>query len=73
MSVLHDTSTDVAFISETWLSSQKNKTTAVIKEYEYSIKHVVRDDSNKERGGGVGIVIKNTIKSKPMKTIVHKK
>ena len=36
MSVLDDNKVDVAFISETWLASQQNKTTAVIKEYEYN-------------------------------------
>ena len=58
---------DVIFISETWMKSQNNKTTATIKDYGYIMTHVIRDDPSKERGGGVGIIHKKDIGGKSVK------
>ena len=52
MSILIDNNIDLAFISETWLSSQSNSITAHIKSYGYDFIHVFRE----KRGGGVGIL-----------------
>ena len=52
MSVLVDNNIDLAFITETWLSSQSNSITAHIKSYGFDLVHVFRE----ERGGGVGIL-----------------
>ena len=68
ISVFTDGDTDVAIIPETWLTSQGNKTTATLKEQGYKINHVIRNDPERERGGGVGIITKKSIKTKPVKT-----
>ena len=59
MATLIDNKIDLAFISETWLSSQSNSVTAQIKMYGYELIHAFRD----KRGGGVGILWKNSIKN----------
>ena len=56
-----DHNADVIFITETWLKSDKNKITAEIQEYGYRLKHCVRNDAVKDRGGGVGIAVRSTI------------
>ena len=63
ISVFTDGDTDVAIIPETWLTSQGNKTTATLKEQGYKINHVIRNDPERERGGGVGIITKKSIKN----------
>lgn len=57
MSVLIDNDTDLAFISETWLSSQSNTTTSIIKSFGYDICHSFRE----KRGAGVGIIWSNRL------------
>ena len=57
MGILVDNKIHLAFISETWLSSQSNSTTAQIKSYGYELIHVFRE----KRGGGVGILWKKDI------------
>ena len=52
MSILLDNNIDIAFISETWLSSETNSVTAHIKSYGFDLIHVFRD----KRGGGVAIL-----------------
>ena len=52
MSVIVDNNIDLAFITETWLSSQSNSITGHIKSYGFDLVHVFRE----ERGGGVGIL-----------------
>ena len=52
MGILLDNKIHLAFISETWLSSVSNSTTALIKSYGYELIHVFRE----KRGGGVGIL-----------------
>ena len=66
MSVFDDT--DIAFISETWLTSQHNKTTASIQEYDFKIEHVFRNDPDREKGGCVAIILKKSINHKLIKT-----
>ncbi len=56
-----DHNADVAFITETWLKSDKNKVTAEIKSYGYELKHNIRKDPEKEKGGGVGILVRSTL------------
>ena len=43
MSILLDNNIDIAFISETWLSSETNSVTAHIKSYGFDLIHVFRD------------------------------
>ena len=55
---------NVMMITETWLNSAKNKTTADIKEFGYNMYHKIRKNREKELGGGVGVMVKNDIKGK---------
>ena len=64
MEHLLDGDPDVAFITETWLTSEKNSITASIKTYGYNLVHRPRKDREKERGGGVGILVRSTIQNK---------
>ena len=56
-----DRKSDIAFITETWLKSDKNCISADIKNYGYSLRHSIRNDPEKEHGGGVGILFKSTL------------
>ena len=64
MSILADNSIDLAFISETWLSSLSNSTTFIVKTSGYNIAHNFRE----KRGGGVGIIWSNHL-NKQVRTI----
>ena len=59
-----DRDSEVVFLTETWLESDKNSVTAEVKSYGYRLLHVRRKDRNKETGGGVGILVKTKIKAK---------
>ena len=61
MEYLSDHNADIAFITETWLKSDKNSVTAEIKNHGYKLKHNIRKDPDKDRGGGVGILVKSTL------------
>ena len=61
MEYLIDHNADVGFTIETWLKSDKNKVTADIKSYGYTLKHNIRNDPEKDRGGGVGIIVRSTL------------
>ena len=61
-----DYDADVAFLSETWMESDKNDITAKIKDRGYRLMHNRRKNREKETGGGVGIMIKNTMKAKQL-------
>jgi len=61
MEHVSDHDPDVAFVTETWLKSDKNKITAEIKTYGYDLKHCIRNDPEKDRGGGVGILVRSTL------------
>ena len=66
MEFLIDHNTDIAFITETWLTSDKNSVTAEIKNYGFELKHNIRKDREKEVGGGVGIIIRSSLVSTQM-------
>ena len=59
-----DTESNVIFLTETWLTSMKSRYTADIKEYGFKLLHRIRKSEVKDRGGGVGILIKSTIKAR---------
>ena len=63
--MLLDDSIDICFLCETWLKSQNNSVTALLKESGYNIHHFNRTDM---RGGGVALVTKFECKSKLMKS-----
>ena len=52
---LQDSDTDIAVITETWLTAHKNTITAELKVAGYNIMHAFRDN---KKGGGVAIVSK---------------
>ena len=62
MECLLDQMADIAFITETWLTSQNNDVTANVKSYGFNLCHTIRQDVNKSRGGGVGILCRNQYK-----------
>ena len=64
MEHLTDNSPDVVFLTETWLTSEKNNITAEVKEYGYNLLHKIRKNREKERGGGVGVLLRTTITGK---------
>ena len=66
MEHLIDNSPDVIFLTETWLTSEKNNITAEVKEYGYVLLHKIRKNREKDRGGGVGILVKSTITGKQL-------
>ena len=61
-----DNDASVVFLSETWLSSQKNSITAKFKDYGNKLYNIIRIDRSKEMGGGVGILAKLTLQVKPI-------
>ena len=56
MTVIADNGDDVVLITETWLRSDKNSMTATVKDFGYNLIHCIRDDPDRERGRGVGIL-----------------
>ena len=61
MEHLSDHECDIAFFTETWLTSERNRITADIKDHGFTLKHNIRNNPEKERGGGgVGIAFKST-------------
>ena len=72
--LLHDNHIDIAFITETWLSSESSVTTSAIREAGYEIDHVYRS----KRGGGVAMVwkpniqVKCNVKSKSYESFQYK-
>ena len=61
-----DRNSDVVFLTETWLKSEKCSITADVKNYGYIMRHNIRKNPDKERGGGVGVLIKQTLSSKTL-------
>ena len=61
MDYILDRNSDIVFIIETWLKSDKNNITADMKNFGYQFKHNIRNDPGKERVGGVGILLKSTL------------
>ena len=63
-----DRKSDIIFLTETWLKSDRNAITAEIKTYGYELLHDRRKGRGKERGGGVGILVISTITPKQLPT-----
>ena len=61
-----DRKSDIIFLTETWLQTDKNNITAEIKTYGYKLLHNRRKDRKKEIGGGVGVMIKADLSSKQL-------
>ena len=59
-----DLDADIVFLTETWLEEEKNSITAEAKTYGYRLLHDRRKDRDKEKGGGVGILVKAKITAK---------
>ena len=68
MEYILDRDYDVVFLSETWLTSDFNHVTALVKSYGYMLLHNRRKNRLKEIGGGVGILLKLSIGSKHIKS-----
>ena len=66
MEHLTDKNPDIIFLTETWLTAEKNNITAEVKDYGYHLLHKIRKQREKERGGGVGALIKTTISCKQL-------
>ena len=66
MEHLLDSDPDIVFLTETWLTADKNNITAEMKEYGYVLHHKRRNNREKNRGGGVGVMVKADIKCKPV-------
>ena len=63
-----DRDSDIAFLTETWLTSECNHVTAMVKTHGYELLHCRRKNSVKEVGGGVGVLVKAKIKKKQLKS-----
>lgn len=66
MEKLMDRNSDVVFLEETWLQSNKNSVTAEMKTFGYKLWHDIRSNRDKETGGGVGIMVKMSIPVKQL-------
>ena len=62
---------DIVFLTETWMTSEKNNITADVKKYGFELVHKIRKDRFKERGGGVGTLIRNVFDCKPLPSKVY--
>ena len=60
LQVLHDEKIDIACIQETWLSSESNLITSIIKQAGFNICHVFRSE---KRGAGVAIIWRERLQS----------
>ena len=58
--MLNDENIDIICLQETWLSSDINTTTSILKEAGYNLTHVFRSE---KRGAGVAILWKNKLQS----------
>ena len=67
MEYILDCNSDIVFLAETWLQTDKNLITAEIKTYGYALLHNRRKDRQKDRGGGVGILVKSNVSTKQLK------
>ncbi len=61
-----DRRSDIVFLTETWLQSDKNSVTAEAKSFGYKFLHDRRKDRAKEGGGGVGVLVKEALSSKQL-------
>ena len=67
-----DNDADVVFLSETWMESENNDITAMIKSYGYRLLHERRKNREKEIGGGVGVMVRSTMIHKHHKCKFYK-
>ena len=71
MEHLTDCDQSIVFLSETWLKTNKNHVTTLLRTYGYILLHDRRKDRNKELGGGgVSILLKLGICYKRINYIV---
>ena len=63
-----DHDSDIIFLTETWLTSDCNHVTSLVKDYGYELLHCRRKNRKKETGGGVGVLVRQRIKRKQLKT-----
>ena len=61
---ISDYNADIVFLSETWMETEKNDVTAMIKESGFKMLHNRRLNREKLTGGGVGIIVKSSFNSK---------
>lgn len=61
LQVLQDNDIDIAFLAETWMTSQNNHVSALLRESGYNMYHSFRTD---KKGGGVAILAKSTFCAK---------
>ena len=64
-----DHAADIAFVTETWLTSQFNDITAKVSSRNYDLKHVFRKDDIKKSGGAVGILCPKKYRLQSVKSI----
>jgi hypothetical protein len=69
MEHLLDRDPSIVFLSETWLKSNRNNVTSLVKDYGYVLLHNIRKNREKDTGGGVGILMKMDLKHK---RVAHK-
>ena len=67
MDYLTSNDIDLATITETWLTAERDFVTAAIKDYGYELLNMYRSD---RRGGGVAIVYKKSLDIKPTKKLL---
>ena len=67
--MLEDSDIDVAAITETWMTSERNNVTAAFKEAGYNVGHFYR---NHCKGGGVALIFKDCLCLKKSKTFNFK-
>ena len=61
MEYLTDINCYIVLLCETWLTSIKNDVTTLVSTYGYNFFHRVKNTLKKKRGGGIGIICKDTI------------
>ena len=66
MEHIKDRMSDIVFLTETWLQSDKNSVTAEAKTFGYKFLHDRRKNRSKKRGGGVGVLVKEPLPSKQL-------
>ena len=68
MEHLQDHDPSIVFLTETWLKTDVSDVTAMLKTYGYKLVHNRRKNRDKETGGGVGVLLRTSMKHKHMNT-----
>ena len=71
MENIKDRESDIVILTETWLTSDSNHVTSLVKTYGYKLLHCRRKNRKKETGGGVGVLVRVGIKRKQMNTKMY--